>query len=76
VDYKRYSRAQAEVIVDAVTFVVCAGAGLAVDGETIPYVSSWGEDGALGAVSEFAETIDTLARRIEDAVLASVDPAG
>jgi hypothetical protein len=76
VDYQRYSRAQAEVIVDTVTFVVCAGAGLAVDGESIPYVAGWGEDGALAAVSEFAETIDTLARRIEDAVLAPVDLAG
>jgi hypothetical protein len=61
------------VIVDTVTFVVCEGAGLAVDGESIPYVAGWGEDGALAAVSEFAETIDTLARRIEDAVLAPVD---
>jgi hypothetical protein len=76
VDYKRYSRAQAEVIVDTVTFVVCAGAGLAVEGESIPYVAGWGEDGALAAVSEFAETIDTLARRIEDAVLAPVDSEG
>lgn len=73
VDYERYSRPQAEVIVDTVTFVVCAGAGLAVDGESIPYVAGWGEDGALEAVSEFAETIDAFARRIEDAVLAPVD---
>jgi hypothetical protein len=38
--------------------------------ESVPYVAGWGEDGALEAVSEFAETIDTIARRIEDAVLA------
>jgi hypothetical protein len=68
VDYERYSRAQAEVIVDTVTFVVCAGAGLAVDGESIPYVAGWGEDGALAAVTEFAETIDRIARRIEEAL--------
>jgi hypothetical protein len=73
VDYERYSRAQAEVIVDTVTFVVCAGAGLAVDGESVPYVAGWGEDGALEAVSEFAETIDTIARRIEEAVLAPLE---
>jgi hypothetical protein len=30
----------------------------------------------LAAVSEFAETIDAIARRIEDAVLAPVDPGG
>jgi hypothetical protein len=76
VDYKCYSRAQAEVIVDTVTFVVCTGAGLAVDGESVPYVAGWGEDGALEAVSEFAETIDTIARRIEDAVLPRVEAGG
>jgi hypothetical protein len=69
VDYERYSRAQAEVIVDTVTFVVSASAGLAVDGESVPYVAGWGEDGALEAVTEFAETIDSIARRIEDALL-------
>jgi hypothetical protein len=68
IDYERYSRAQAEVIVDTVTYVVCAGAGLAIDGESIPYVAGWGEEGALEAVTDFAETIDTLARKLEDAL--------
>jgi N-terminal domain of anti-restriction factor ArdC len=68
VDYERYSRAQAEVIVDTVTFIVAAGVGLEVGGESIPYVAGWGEEGALEAVSEFAETIDTIARRIESAL--------
>jgi hypothetical protein len=31
-------------------------------------VAGWGEDGALDSVLEFAETIDTLARRLEDAL--------
>jgi hypothetical protein len=31
-------------------------------------VAGWGEDGALEAVSEFAKTIDGLARRVEDVV--------
>ena len=66
VDYERYSRAQAEVVVDTVTYLAAASVGLAVDGETIPYVAGWGEDGALDAVTEFAETIDAVARRIED----------
>jgi hypothetical protein len=35
-------------------------------------VAGWGEDGALDSVLEFAETIDTLARRLEDAL---ADPA-
>lgn len=44
VDHERYSRPQAEVIADTVTFVVSSGVGLAVSGETIPYVAGWGED--------------------------------
>jgi hypothetical protein len=38
---------------------------LQVDGETVPYVAGWGEDGALEAVTAFAKTIDELARRVE-----------
>ena len=37
-------------------------------GESIPYVAGWGEDGALEAIREYAQTIDTIARRIDDAV--------
>lgn len=74
VTYERYSRPQAEVIVDAVTYVAASSVGLAVDGETIPYVAGWGEDGALEAVTEFAETIDAIARRIEQ-VLTDQRPA-
>jgi hypothetical protein len=64
-------------MVDTVTLVAAAAAaaaaavGLAVDGETVPYVSGWGEQGALEAVTEFAETIDKVARRIEAVLLAA-----
>ena len=71
IDYESYSRPQAEVMVETVTLLVASTVGLAVDGETIPYVSGWGEDGALEAVTEFAETIDQVARRIEDVLLAA-----
>lgn len=71
IDYDRYSRAQAEVMVDTVTLLAASSVGLRVDGESIPYVAGWGEDGALEAVTEFAETIDRVARRIEDALQAS-----
>jgi antirestriction protein ArdC len=73
IDYASYSRAQAEVMVETVTLLAASTVGLAVDGETIPYVSGWGEDGALEAVTEFAETIDRCARRIEDVLLAAAD---
>jgi len=61
IGYGRYSRPQAEVMVDTATLVAASAVGLAVDGETVPYVSGWGEDGALEAVTEFAETIDQVA---------------
>ena len=51
----------------SVTYVVCSSAGLDVGGESIPYVAGWGEDGALEAIREYAETIDAIARRIEEA---------
>jgi hypothetical protein len=71
IDYRSYSRAQAEVMVETVTLLAASAVGLAVDGETIPYVAGWGEDGALDAVTAFAETIDTIARRIENAITTS-----
>jgi hypothetical protein len=42
--------------------------GLDVNGESIPYIAGWGEDGALGAIRAFAETIETVGRRIENAL--------
>jgi hypothetical protein len=43
--------------------------GLAVDGESVPYVAGWGETGALDAVTQFAQLIDQHARRIETALM-------
>jgi hypothetical protein len=75
VGYTEYGRAQAEVLVDTVTYVVLAGqAGLDVSGESIPYVAGWGEQGALDAIREFATTIDEIARRIEDAITPTAAP--
>ena len=71
IGYEHYGRRRAEVLVDCASYIVCGSVGLDVGGETIPYVAGWGEDGALDAIREYAETIDTIARRIEDAL----DPA-
>jgi hypothetical protein len=68
VGYDAYGREKAEVLVDSVTYVVCSSVGLDVGGESIPYVAGWGEDGALDAIRDYAETIDTIACRIEDAL--------
>ena len=50
------------------TYIVCAGAGLDVSGESVPYVAGWGQEDAVAAVHRFAGTIDTVARRIEHAI--------
>jgi hypothetical protein len=44
------SYAEEELVVESVTFIVCAGAGLDVGDESIPYVAGWGDNGALDAV--------------------------
>jgi hypothetical protein len=68
VGYSEFGRRQAEVLVDTVTFVVCGSVGLDVAGSSVPYVAGWGEGGDLDAIRTYAETIDKLARRIEDAL--------
>jgi hypothetical protein len=66
IGYAQYGRDQAEVLVDCVTVCVLGAVGLDVSGESIPYIAGWGEDGALGAIREYAQTIDAIARRIEN----------
>jgi hypothetical protein len=76
VGYKQYGRSRAEVIVDTVTFIVCGSIGLDTSGSSVPYVAGWGEDGALEAIRSYAQTIDEIARRIEDALRPTRPPAG
>ena len=68
--YAEWGRERCEVLVDSVTVCVVGSVGLDVSGESIPYIAGWGEDGALDAIREYAQTIDTVARRIE----AALDP--
>jgi len=70
IGYKEYGRSRAEVLVDTVTFVVCGSIGLDTSGSSVPYVAGWGEDGALQAIRSYAQTIDGIARRIEQALSA------
>jgi hypothetical protein len=49
---------------------------LATDGESIPYVAGRGKDGALAAVTEAAELIDEIARRIEDTIASYLEEPG
>jgi hypothetical protein len=73
VGYREYGHERAEVIVDTATHLACSSVGLDVTGESVPYVTGWGEDGALEAITEFAKTIDELARRIETVLTGDAD---
>lgn len=68
ITYADYGRRRSEVLVDTITYIVCSSFGLDTGGSSIPYVAGWGADGALDAIREFAQTIDGLSRRIEEAV--------
>jgi hypothetical protein len=72
--YAEFGRERCEVLVDCVTYCVLGYVGLDVGGESIHYVAGWGEDGALDAIREYAATIDTIARRIEDALTRDAKP--
>ena len=67
VTYKEYSRGEAEVIVETAATIVCGSLGLDTSGESIPYIAGWGEDGDLEAIRKHAETVDEIARSIEQA---------
>jgi hypothetical protein len=73
--YQQYGRERCEVLVDCVTYCVLGSVGLDVGGETIPYIAGWGEHGALDAIRDYAQTIDTIARRIEAAPSPQPAPA-
>jgi hypothetical protein len=61
-------RERCEVLVDCVTYIVCSSVALDVGGESIPYIAGWGEAGELDAIRDYAATIDTIARTLEDAL--------
>lgn len=67
VTYDDYPRAEAEVIVDSAAMIVCGSIGLDTSGESVPYLAGWGEAGDLDAIKKHAETVDRIARSIEDA---------
>jgi hypothetical protein len=64
--------AEEEVIVDTATYLACLALGLDVSCESIGYVAGWGESGELEQIQKAAETIDALARWVEDAAAAAV----
>ncbi len=68
IDYQRFSRAEAELIVESVACIVCAGAGLDTSSESVPYLAAWHPDQAAERIQLLAGTIDEIARTIERAL--------
>ena len=59
-----------EVVVECVAYTVCATVGLDSAGSSVPYMASWSKG---GEIERYAELIDRLATRLEDAALADGD---
>lgn len=72
VGYREYGRQDAEVIVESAAFLVMESLGLDTSGSSVPYVASWDKGGAskdeVKALHVFAQKIDEVATRIEDAL--------
>jgi hypothetical protein len=66
-DFKLAYRAE-EVVVESVAYSVCAGLGLDTSGDSVPYLVGWGGEEAADQVERYAELIDRLAKRLEDAL--------
>ncbi|HEY1357061.1 MAG TPA: ArdC family protein [Thermoleophilaceae bacterium] len=62
------TKALEELVVEAVAYVVCAGAGLDTSPDSVRYIASWGGDDTPEQLEQTAQLIDGLARRIERAV--------
>ena len=68
IDYQRFSRPEAELIVESVACIVCAGAGLDTSGESVPYLAGWNPEQAIERIQLLTGTIDAIARAIERAL--------
>lgn len=67
ITYESHTRAQAELIVESVTYVVLRGQGLDTAGVSVTYVAGWTAGEAQG-IAAFASDLDAVARRIEKAL--------
>ena len=67
VGYAEFGRDRAEQIVECVTYMVCAKAGLDVEAASVPYIAGWAADDDH-AIERDALLIDRLASRLETAI--------
>jgi len=62
-----------EVVVESVAYSVCASLGLDTGGSSVPYVAGWFERAEGDPLEAYAELIDRLARRLEEATTSARD---
>ena len=65
---QRFSRAEAELIVESVACIVCAAPASTPAGESVPYLAGWNPEQAVERIELLTGTIDEIARRIEHAL--------
>jgi len=65
---RRMERRVEELVVEAVAYVVLAGVGLDSGRDSVPYIVGWQGDDALEQLTGAAQLIDSLVRRIEQAI--------
>jgi hypothetical protein len=68
IGYADFGRSGAETIVEAATYVVLAGQGFDVEASSVPYIAGWSGANGADKLRDFAESIDSVARRIESAL--------
>ncbi len=73
IDYAKYTRKQAEVIVESAAYIATAMVGLDTSGMSIPYIATWGAEAndpkkALKIMKEFSDVIDNLVGQIVEGI--------
>jgi hypothetical protein len=61
--------ASEELVVETVAYIVASTLGVDTTGSSIPYLASWAQSAPIAAIEHAAKLIDTIAGRIEFALL-------
>jgi N-terminal domain of anti-restriction factor ArdC len=73
VDYKSYSRSDAEVIVETAATLALSSVGFDTSDASLGYIASWGEENGLAALRQDLKVIDEVAGRLEAALASASD---
>ena len=65
--YKEFGRKDAEVVAEAASYIVCAGIGLDVSSNSVPYIARW-SSADTEKLLDVVSAVDEIARKIENAI--------